>query len=359
MLDNMNGRDSELLKKIYYDASHPAGFGGVGPLARAAKLPQKQVQEWLKSQQSYTLHKPARRQGYKTRKYKTGGIDHQWQVDLADMQAEAPQNNGFKYILTVIDVFSRYAWAEPLKSKSPQHVKPAFIKIFNEGRKPFKIQSDQGLEFESNTMKNFFSQHGIHQFSVKSQYKAALVERFNRTLKAKMWRHLTHANSRKWLKVLPQLVSAYNKSHHRMIDMAPNDVDREVEMELWRRNESAGAASKKVQVKVGDAVRLNKAKRTFEQGYLPNWTEEVFTVVSVSNSNPPQIKVKDYDGNVIAGSFYIQEVQVVSKPEVYRIEQVIQSRKLRGKKQYLIKWLGYPKQFNSWIDEEQFVNLNG
>jgi hypothetical protein len=359
MVDNMNGENSELLKSIYYNASHPAGYGGVGPLARAAKLPTKQVQEWLKSQPAYGLHKPARRRGYKTRKYKTSGIDHQWQADLADMQAEAPHNNGFKYILVVIDVFSRYAWAEPLKSKSPRDVKPAFIKIFNEGRKPFKIQSDQGLEFESNTMRNFFSQHGIHQFSVKSQYKAAIVERLNQTLKAKMFRALTHSNSKKWITVLPQLVSAYNKSHHRGIGMAPNDVDGDNEMELWRRNETETSTNKKVKVKVGDAVRLNKAKQTFEQGYLPNWTEEVFTVVSVSTGNPPQIKVQDYDGNVIQGSFYIQEVQVVDKPEVYRIEQVIQSRKHRGKKQYLIKWLGYPKQFNTWIDQEQFTNLNG
>jgi hypothetical protein len=173
----------------------------------------------------------------------------------------------------------------------------------------------KGLRTQKGLRKGLRTKKGV-----KSQYKAALVERFNRTLKAKMWRHLTHGNTRKRHKVLPQLVSAYNKSHHRMIGMAPNDVGEDNEMQLWRRNETESSAIKKVSVKVGDAVRLSKVKRTFEQGYLPNWTEEVFTVVSVSNSNPPQIKVKDYDGNVIEGSFYIQEVQVVDKPEVYRIE---------------------------------------
>ena len=358
MMVNMNGRNSKLLKKIYYDPSHPAAFGGVAPLARAAKLSQKVVREWLKSQQSYTLHKPARRAGYKTRKYKTSGIDHQWQADLVDMQVEAPHNDGYKYILVVMDIFSRYAWAEPVKTKSPQHVKPAFEKIFAKGRKPFKIQTDQGLEFESNVMKNFFTRHGIHQFSVKSAYKAALVERLNRTLKAKMWNYKTHANTHKWLKILPQLVSAYNKSHHRTIDMAPNDVDKNNEMDLWMRNETDDGV-KKVNIKVGDTVRISKVKGAFGKGYLPNWTEEVFTVVSVSRANPPQIKIKDYDNNVIAGSYYPEEVQVVTKPQVYRIERVVQSRNIRGHKQYLIKWLGYPEQFNSWIDEKQFVKLNG
>ena len=116
----MIGDMSTILKEIYYDPSHPAAFGGAGRLAAAAKLPIKQVQEWLRSQPSYTLHKPARRQGYKTRKYLTSGIDHQWQADLADMQAESDHNEGYKYILTVIDVFGRYEWTQPVKSKSPQ-----------------------------------------------------------------------------------------------------------------------------------------------------------------------------------------------------------------------------------------------
>ena len=181
----------EVLRSIYYNPEHPASYGGAGRLSRAARLPLKKVQEWLRSQPTYTLHKPARRR-FKTRKYYTSGIDHQWQADLVDMQQESKHNDGFKYILTVIDLFSRYAWAEPIKSKSPQHVKPAFETIFASGRKPFKIQTDEGLEFESKGMQDFFKSHHIHQFSVKSQFKDALVERFNRTLKDKMWRYFTH-----------------------------------------------------------------------------------------------------------------------------------------------------------------------
>ena len=237
MMVSMNGRNSTILKRIYYDPNHPASFGGASRLAVAAKLPLKVVQEWLKSQSSYTLHKPARKQGYKTRKYLTSGIDHQWQADLVDMQMEGPHNDGYKYILVVIDIFSRYAWAEPVKTKSPQHVKPAFEKIFAKGRKPFKIQTDQGLEFESKTMKDFFASHGIEQFSVKSQFKAAIVERLNKTLKNKMWAYLTHSNSRKWVKILPLLVRAYNQAEHRTIDMAPKMLTR-----MWRWNCGCGTS---------------------------------------------------------------------------------------------------------------------
>src|ERR1700722_10374979 len=104
-------------------------------------------------------------------------------MDLADMQTKSRYNNGFKYILTVVDVFSRYGWAQPLKSKSPVHVKVAIQKIFNQGRKPRKVQTDQGLEFEARAMKEFWADNHIEQYSVKSQHKAALVERFNRTIK--------------------------------------------------------------------------------------------------------------------------------------------------------------------------------
>ena len=105
-----------ILNQIYYDPQHPAGYGGANALSRVSGIPLKQVQEWLKSQSAYTLHKPARKR-YLTRPYRVSGINHLWQVDLADMQPYANQNEGYKYILTVIDVFSKRGWARPVRSK--------------------------------------------------------------------------------------------------------------------------------------------------------------------------------------------------------------------------------------------------
>src|SRR5258707_14060481 len=102
----------EILKAIYYDPSHPAAFGGLATLARASNLKPKAVKAWLRGQATYTLHKPARIR-YIVRKYRVSGIDHQWQSDICDMQAYAKNNDGFKYILTIINIISRYArsWA--------------------------------------------------------------------------------------------------------------------------------------------------------------------------------------------------------------------------------------------------------
>src|SRR3981189_3758693 len=276
------------LRQIYYNPEHPAAYGGVSALVRASGLSEAVVKDWLKGQSSYSLHKPARKR-YSTRHYLTSGINHQWQADLVDMQAYARDNDGFKHILAVIDMFSRRGWAEAVNSKTTPDMIGAFAKIFDSGDKPIKLQTDQGLEFESRSMQRFFHDNDIEQFSVKSKFKAAMVERFIRTRKTKMWRFFTHNNTRRWLQVLPKLIDGYNKSYHRSIDTMPNKVNEDTEMELWLlKQPTKGGDVPKVQV--GDTVRLSKAKNVFEKGYLPSWTEEVFTVSKV-NSKPPQVKV--------------------------------------------------------------------
>ena len=110
-------------------------------------------------------------------------------------------------------------------------------------------------------------------------------------------------------------------------------------------------------IRVGDHVRISKTKNVFEKGYLPSWTEEVFTVAKILDTNPPMVKLNDYHGDEIVGSFYMQEVQKVDKPEEYRIEKILRSRKVGGRKEYLVKWVGYPDKFNEWVGEDQVRKL--
>ena len=181
--------DEERLKSIYYDSQNPAGYASAEKLSEASGIRLSKVKEWLKAQPTYTLHKQARKI-YPTRRYVVHDIDEQWQADLADVCLLARRNRGYHFILTVIDLFSRYAWARPLKSKRGSEVASAFKSIFREGRIPQRIQTDQGKEFENQHVRRLFAKHNIELFSVKSAYKAAVVERFNRTLKTRPWRHL-------------------------------------------------------------------------------------------------------------------------------------------------------------------------
>src|ERR1700727_2946859 len=142
----------DTLKQIYYDPEHEAGYGSVTALVKASGASRRAVEEWLRKQDTYTLHRQARKK-FRTRKYRTSGIDTQWQADLVDMQKYGQANDGYKWLLTVIDIFSKYAWAQPVKSKTAVHVQEAFRKIFETGRTPNRLlQTDEGNEFQSAEM---------------------------------------------------------------------------------------------------------------------------------------------------------------------------------------------------------------
>lgn len=351
---------TERLRKVYYDPKHSAGFASVEKLAKATAVPKKKVKQWLKAQPTYTLHRSARKI-YPTRKYIVHDLDEQWQADLADVALIAKQNGGYTFILTVIDLFSRYAWARPLKNKSGKEVESAFRDIFREGRIPKRIQTDQGKEFENREVRNLFREHNIELFSVKSAYKAAIVERFNRTLKTKLWRYFTMNLSQDWRKVLQDVVTSYNNSIHRMIGRKPSSITSDNAHEVREQDYDKMKRPKgKDDVKVGEKVRISKVKSVFAKGYLPNWTEEVFTVESVNRKySPITYKLKDYKNEIIEGSFYRHEIQPItqSDDDTFLVEKVIQTKKRSGEYWCLVKWAGYPSSMNSWVRKSDIINL--
>lgn len=352
---------TERLREIYYNTQNPASLSRPEVLARAAGVSKKVAQHWLKSQPTYTLHKNARKR-YPTRRYVVSDIDSQWQCDLADMQQLARYNTGYKYILTVIDILSRFAWARPLKSKQGVKVAHAFASIFDEGRIPKRIQSDQGKEFENRHVGKLMQENNVEMFSVKSAYKAAMVERFNRTLKTKIWRYFTAKNTFKWVDELQNFVRAYNHSIHRSIKMKPKDVTPENAMDVWIQQYSNLKINAKdtVEFEIGDRVKISKVKSVFEKGYLPNWTEEEFFVDEVNTKyQPATYKLIDYHGNSIEGSFYREEIQKVERDEeVFLVEKIVTRQRRGDKHWYLVKWKGYPSSFNSWISEDDLQNVS-
>ena len=180
---------------IYLDPSQPASFGGLDAVYRAVKekgknkISRKQVRDWLSQQDVYTLHKPARRR-YKRSRVIVPGIDAQFQADLVDLQNLSRYNKGYKYLLTCIDIFSKYPWV-PLKSKQGQELVKAFQKILSTGRKPSKLQTYQGTEFLNRVFQTYLRDNNIDFFTVNSGLKASKVERFNRTFKNKMYKYFT------------------------------------------------------------------------------------------------------------------------------------------------------------------------
>ena len=178
----------------------------------------------------------------------------------------------------------------------------------------------------------------------------SVCERWNRTIKNKMWKRFTIYNSTKYLDILPKLVEEYNNTKHRSIGMTPVEASKkknegEVYLSLYGKMKRTVSKPK---FKVGDKVRMSKYKRpVFDKGYTPNWTEEIFTVDRIFYTNPITCKIKDELGEEIRGAFYEQELQKAIQ-DVYRIEKVIRRGARKGKA--LVKWSGYPEKFNSWVN---------
>ena len=350
----------EILKEVYYNPEHPASFGGVDVVFQAARkengnITKGQVQRWLMEQPTYTLHKPRRRR-FKRNRVLVYGIDHQWQLDLVDMQALSRHNKGIKYLLTCIDIFSKYAWVVPLKDKKGPTLVKAFRSILEEGRKPYKLQSDKGGEFINKPFQQLLKEEGIRFFTTQNEAtKASVAERFNRTLKTRMFKYFTHKNTRKYVDVLPKIVSAYNHRKHSSIGRPPVDVKATNEKEVWLTlyGKKLPFVPKASKLQVGDKVRLSMATQTFRKGYLPQWTEEIFTISQIVNRKPLVYRVQDYNGENIDGTFYKEELQKVVAPrdDIYKIERILHTRKRGGITEYFVKWLGYPDKFNSYVTD--------
>ena len=154
------------------------------------------------------------------------GIDAQWQADLADMQGIARQNFGMRYLLTVIDVFSKFAWAGQVHSKDAKAITAAFEQVLTSAnsRHPKHLLTEKGKEFFNSNFQTLMKRHGIQHFASESEQKAAVVERFNRTIKTRIWTYLSDRGTVRWVDIIQDLVDAYNHSRHRSIGIAPADV---------------------------------------------------------------------------------------------------------------------------------------
>lgn len=363
----MSTRIANKLFKAYYDPSHPGSLGGVQRLAKATKIPVRLVKEWLKKQTGYQLHKPVRKTFPRSRVI-VRGIDEQWAADLVDVQKLAPYNRGNKYILTVIDVFSKFGFAVPVKNKTGVAITEAFDGIFKSSKRiPLKLQTDKGKEFLNTTFQNFLKKENVTHFVTQSETKAQIVERFNRTLKDRMYRAFTVGNTLNYLSILDKLVKGYNASPHRTIGIPPEKVNLRNQEQIWKRafrddwlkNKGNRSRKKSHKLKVGQKVRISEAIRTFKKSYLPGWTEEVFVIERLLKKKPPVYKLTEYDGTPIKGTFYEEELQLVNveDSDLFRIENVLKTRGRGNNKESFVEWKGWPSKYNSWIKSNQIKPL--
>ena len=407
---NLTKGQRGLLEKAYFTPGQAGSFTSPQTLrnnikkqkskkGKSIKTPSlQQIQQWLLEKRPYTLHRPARRK-YPMKKVIVSGVNTQLQGDLIDMQPWASKNDDKKYILIVIDCFSRYAYVRPLPSKHGNLVAEALLSIIDEAeeridRKIKRIQVDEGKEFYNKHVKEMLDKKHIALFSTKSPTKAQMVERLIRTMRGRQERYNTFKGKRRWVDSFAQLIKSYNRTTHSALpkNMTPEQVNLENERQVWTHLykdefstslKSLSVKLKKLQsgkpidlkpvsssFKVGDPVRLSKRKVTFEKAYYQNWTDEIFFIAQVSNSTKPvTYRIADIDGEQLEGIFYKHELTPVRFKEkldykqqgigkVYAVEKVLKEEiRKDGKKYLFVKWRGYPDSQNSWIRSDQFMSI--
>ena len=249
------------------------------------------------------LHKPIIRK-FNKRKLYSQFKDNIWGVDLADMQSLSRKNKDIKYLLCAIDLYSKYTFVIPLKDKKGISIVNAFNKIIKQSnRKPNKIWVDQGGEFYNNVFEKWLSDNNIVMYSTYSEGKSVAAERFIRTLKNKLYKHMTATGKKAYYDVLDDVVKKYNNAKHSTIKMKPIDVrDKNKRVYIDEYNE------KDIRFKVGDRVRISKFKNIFAKG-CTNWSSEIFIVDKVDDTIPYTYNLKDLNDEEIRGSFYDRELQ--------------------------------------------------
>jgi hypothetical protein len=298
------------------------------------------------------LHKPARR-NYRRRRVIIKGLNDLWQADLVEMLPYSKFNRGYRYILIVINTFSKYVWASPLKSKQGKDVTLAMENILQKTTTPNNLQTDLGKEFYNHHFNDLMKKFHINHYSTYSNLKASIVERVNRTLKGAMWKKFSNQGNYKWYNILPEIVEKYNNRRHRTTGIKPVDVN-EKNAKLILKNSFTHKKTvypKQSKFTLNDHVRISKHREAFDKGYTPNWSTEIFQIREVRLTNPTTYLLKDSKNENIEGGFYEEELQKVKHPDVYLVEKILRKK---GNKIY-VKWLGFDKTHNTWILKKDLV----
>ena len=305
--------------------------------------------EW-KKQLAYELLKPAPKR-FARRPVFSPNVDSIWTGDLADFKRYADVNEDYKYILVVVDVFSRFAWARPLKLKNAHTTCAALESIFSKGESCDRFWSDRGDEFFNKNVQKLFKEKKVSIYSTQNEPKAMIAERFIRTLRRRIEESFILTDSTVWYNILQNIIDEYNNSPHTHLHgMTPIEARQPKNFNFVYRCQFETKFSQKDRLprfSVGQKVRISLHKQLFEKGSTASWTEEIFQIRKLVFSDRVLYKLEDLSGEHLKGSYYPEQLQATNQ-SIYRVDKILKRRTVRGKAQVFVKWAGYPDKFNSW-----------
>lgn len=360
------------LKKAFYDPKSPASYSGVDKLYRYGKslkidgLSRGKIKKWLKKEEPYTMYRQSLKKFPRNRVI-VDGPNEQWDIDLMDMTEFSNENDGIKYVIMAIDVFSRFGYTIPIKNKTADTLVKALGGLF-EQKKPHWIRTDKGGEFINNKIKKLLKDKNIGHIITQNEPKANYAERFIKTMKNKIIKIMLKNNNLRYLDDLEKLTYSYNHTYHRSIKERPANVTDENALLIYQTQYidplypkgNKVLKKKKFRFKIGEKVRISHLREKFSREYDVKWTGEVFTINKrTKRDGIPVYYLDDYNGDEVKGTFYEAELQSVTidKDDLFKVEKVLKSRGRGKNKESLVKWLNWPNKYNSWVKTSTLEKL--
>ena len=233
------------------------------------------------------------KKNYATNKTNVYYIDDIWSLDILDLKDYGPKNNkGYRYVLVVIDNFSKFGWTKAIKNKNAKTIKDPFENILiSSKRKPNLIESDRSKEFYNNIFQDFLNKNDIKHYSRNSSYGAVFAERFNRTIRDLLKKPVFEKGDGNWIDVLPTITKQYNNRVHSSTKISPKDSSLKKNEGYVYKNLLDKRKKIKPKYKIGDLVRTADLKKTFSKGDTTNWSYKLYKITEIINDTIPSYHI--------------------------------------------------------------------
>ena len=303
-----------VMENIYYDISHPAGFGGINRLKTSTKLPKTDVKRFLDSQTVYRSFKVPKRK-FKRAKTVVPSIAVQFQADLFDLQKLASHNSNYKWILVVVDSFSRYVKCQPLKNKTGEETARGMEKIFAEYKTENKLApnsifaTDGGNEFYNKSANLVYEKYNIEHILLRGPIKCSFAEISGRYIVERLHKYMMHKKVKRWVDALQYAVEATNKRKNRKTaNLAPEEINYANQHDVYKALYPSGR-SEKFKLDVGDRVQIVKERLPFSKSYRGFYSEKMYRISKQHSHTVPRYSLIDEDDSEpISGTWYANEL---------------------------------------------------
>jgi len=347
------------LERVYYDERSGGGFSTPGKLWHEVRrrgyyrnVGVRRIEQFLTRLAPFSIFRPSRNK-FPTPPVKVKGPLQQFDMDLVDVSRQAASNDGTHFLLTAIDVFTKYGYAVPLLSKIGAHVAEATDDIFDD-RQPKQVCTDLGSEFKSEPFQAVLRRRAVKHFYAGGSGKCTVVERFHRTLKARIARYQRRQNTERYIDVLQGIIEGYNKTYHRTIKTRPVDVTAVNQERVFFDSYAPKQPRKPTRhhFAVGDNVRIAAERHIFLREHFQRWSEEIFKISKRwRQHNINMYRLSDCSDEELIGTFYEAELSMVQRADqgLYRIERVLDEKVENGVRMIKVKYIGYPDRCAKWI----------